>query len=174
MIVATGAGATGEDEADGKFTVSGLVDALRGAEGPFAVWCFGLGLYAAAFSSALTVALGAALCCASLLAAGAAEPEWAMPHGRHARAVILGVCLVAFVVGASGAPALPVVLVAQVTNGVLLPVVALCLVLCFEDARARGGAGRLEARLGARRGSTLAPVWKLRRRPVLGARREKP
>ena len=42
LIVATGAGVRDETD-DSSFTVAGLVDALRGAEGSLAVWCFGLG-----------------------------------------------------------------------------------------------------------------------------------
>ena len=36
---------------DGSYSVETLVDALREAEGKVAVFAFGLGLYAAAFSS---------------------------------------------------------------------------------------------------------------------------
>ncbi|KAH8067052.1 hypothetical protein JL720_12562 [Aureococcus anophagefferens] len=106
---------------------------LRAAEGGFAVACFGLGLYAAAFSSALTVALGAALCCASLLAHDDDDRRWRQPDGPYTRGVIVFVVLVAVVVGSSGASTVGVVLMAQVINGVLLPVVALCLVLCYND-----------------------------------------
>ena len=50
--------------------------------------------------------------------------------------MIVGVTGFAAVVGAAGAPTVPVVLCAQVVNGILLPVVALCLVLCVEAPRA--------------------------------------
>jgi hypothetical protein len=63
------------------------------------------------------------------------DATWKPPFGKYARAVILGVNFAAFLVGASGAPTVPVVLVAQVVNGLLLPVVALCLVLCFESPK---------------------------------------
>ena len=73
----------------------------------------------------LTVALGAALCLGSLLLSDKDDAAWKPPFGKYARAVILGVNFIAFLVGASGAPTVPVVLVAQVVNGLLLPVVAL-------------------------------------------------
>ncbi|KAH8065071.1 hypothetical protein JL722_1970 [Aureococcus anophagefferens] len=133
LIVATGAGVARHVDDDGAFSVESLVDALRAAEGGFAVACFGLGLYAAAFSSALTVALGAALCCASLLAHDDDDRRWRQPDGPYTRGVIVFVVLVAVVVGSSGASTVGVVLMAQVINGVLLPVVALCLVLCYND-----------------------------------------
>ena len=133
LIVATGAGVARHVDDDGAFSVESLVDALRAAEGGFAVACFGLGLYAAAFSSALTVALGAALCCASLLAHDDDDKRWRQPDGPYTRGVIVFVVVVAVVVGSSGASTVGVVLMAQVINGVLLPVVALCLVLCYND-----------------------------------------
>ena len=142
LIVATGAGvarhearADDGDVGDGPFSVERLVDTLRRAEGDTAVMCFGLGLWAAAFSSALTVALGAAQCCASLLAESDDDADWAVPDGRRARAVVLLVVAIAVVVGASGASTVDVVLAAQVVNGLLLPVVALCLVLCYNDPK---------------------------------------
>ena len=134
LIAATGAGVARRGDVDGSYSVETLVDALREAEGKGAVFAFGFGLYAAAFSSTLTVALGAALCLGSLLS-DKDDNNWQPPFGKYARAVILGVNFAAFLVGASGAPTVPVVLVAQVVNGLLLPVVALCLVLCFESPK---------------------------------------
>ncbi|KAH8048681.1 hypothetical protein JL720_15797 [Aureococcus anophagefferens] len=55
------------------------------------------------------------------------------PDGPYTRGVIVFVVLVAVVVGSSGASTVGVVLMAQVINGVLLPVAALCLVLCYND-----------------------------------------
>ena len=124
LIAATGAGVARRGDVDGSYSVETLVDALREAEGKVAVFAFGLGLYAAAFSSTLTVALGAALCFGSLLSSEN-DPTWQPPFGKYARAVILGVNFAAFS-WRSGAPTVPVVLVAQVVNGLLLPVVALC------------------------------------------------
>ena len=137
LIAATGAGVARRGNVDGSYSVETLVDALREAEGSVAVFAFGLGLYAAAFSSCLTVALGAALCVGTLLSHGD-DPKWRPSHGTYARLVVLGVNAIAFIVGSSGAPTVPVVLVAQVVNGLLLPVVALCLVLCYESPKVMG------------------------------------
>ena len=53
------------------------------------VWCrviqylFGVGLFAASLSSALTVALGAAIACQSLLSTGPADESWAPDSKRY-------------------------------------------------------------------------------------------
>ena len=58
---------TGIDHDGDTFTVSDLTDTLKRTEGAMAGLCFGAGMYAAAFSSALTVALGASLTLQSLV-----------------------------------------------------------------------------------------------------------
>lgn len=61
---------TGVGHAPGsQFAVSDVTETMRRNEGPAIALCFAIGLYAAAFSSALTVALGASLTAQSLLAA---------------------------------------------------------------------------------------------------------
>ena len=141
---------------DGSYSVETLVDALREAEGKVAVFAFGLGLYAAAFSSTLTVALGAALCLGSLLS-DKDDATWKPPHGKNARFVILGVNFAAFLVGASGAPTVPVVLIAQVVNGLLLPVVA-----CVEIKTLRRVRAESSRRPPRHRRDACSMAWRCR------------
>jgi len=219
FVVATGAGVNRGDD-DNSFTIESLSNTLKETEGAFAGLMFGGGLYAAAFSSALAVALGASLTLQSLLAhhhgpqrlpqgpavagvtdrpgeecpttvanpvvahaggpragaassrtrsdsqealstesqtAAVAEASNAPPSGQLAsqqpvartkrhkefgpwsddgvyyRGVMLFVCAVGVGVGASGTDTIVVVFAAQVVNGLLLPVIASCLLVCLND-----------------------------------------
>lgn len=67
FIVVTGTGVKKDSGDDDEFTITDLTDTLKREEGSTASYGFGAGLYAAAYSSAISVALGAALTCQSLL-----------------------------------------------------------------------------------------------------------
>mmetsp|Transcript_57485 Transcript_57485/g.108171 ORF Transcript_57485/g.108171 Transcript_57485/m.108171 type:complete len:251 (+) Transcript_57485:392-1144(+) len=57
---------------------------------------------------------------------------WA-ENGRYYKGLIVGICAVAFAVGASGASTIAVVFTAQIVNGFLLPCVSTCLLVCLND-----------------------------------------
>ena len=199
FIVVTGTGVGDADDYDdddsSDFTIEDLTSTLKRTEGKSAAYGFGFGLYAAAYSSAISVALGASLTCQSLLgrqpevpaksqrpqllsdqqrrqddshsqqdqqggSSGgqvqspvkpasrlAAEPgapvsdevgeepdSW-HEKGTYFRGIIALLVLISFVVGASGADTIEVIFTAQVVNGFLLPIIALCLFVCLNDER---------------------------------------
>ena len=199
FIVVTGTGvadADDDDNDDADFTIEDLTSTLKRVEGKSASYGFGVGLYAAAYSSAISVALGAALTCQSLLgrqpevpaksqrpqlpsdqqrrrddshsqpdqqggsSGGSQVQSPVKPANRHAaepgayvsdevgeesdswhekgtyfRGLIALLVLISFVVGASGADTIEVIFTAQVVNGFLLPIIALCLFVCLNDER---------------------------------------
>jgi Mn2+/Fe2+ NRAMP family transporter len=100
---------------------------LKPLLGPVASSFFGLGLMAAGTSSALTAPLAAAVA-----VGGVSGWEPNLRSGRY-RAVILIVILVGTVSGLMGFRPLAAIILAQVTNGILLPVVALFLLLAMND-----------------------------------------
>ncbi len=106
----------------------------KGAEVSLAV-----GLLAAGFTSAITAPLAAALTARSLLSA-ADDPRWAerSPRFRGVWAVVLATGM-AF--GIAGLRPIPVIILAQAFNGLLLPLVALFLWIAMNDRALLGGRG---------------------------------
>lgn len=106
----------------------------RGAEASLAV-----GLFAAGFSSAITAPLAAAIT-ARTLVGGSHRPEWSERSPRF-RAVWLGVLLFGVGFGIAGVQPIPVIILAQAFNGLLLPMVALFLWLTMNDRSLLGEHG---------------------------------
>ncbi len=100
---------------------------------------FGLGLFAAGFTSAITAPLAAALAARSLLA-GADDERWSTNSLRF-RSVWMVVLAAGMVFGISGVRPVPVIILAQAFNGLLLPLVALFLWITMNDRRFLGDAG---------------------------------
>lgn len=120
---------------EGRFGFDTLAATLAGRLGPWAGPLFGAGLFAAGFSSSITAPLAAALTARSLrrpAEAGHTDRSW--PY----RAVWLAVLLTGVVFGFSGAAPIPIILVAQAFNGVLLPLLAAFLFLVVNDRRVLG------------------------------------
>ncbi|MCG6948927.1 MAG: divalent metal cation transporter, partial [Acidobacteria bacterium] len=112
-----------------------LADRLgRGAELSLAV-----GLFAAGFTSAVTAPLAAALTARSLLG-GKNDPRWREISGRY-RAVWIGVLLTGMAFGVADVQPIPVIILAQAFNGVLLPLVAVFLWLAVNDRDLLGERG---------------------------------
>ncbi|KAH8066893.1 hypothetical protein JL721_7883 [Aureococcus anophagefferens] len=125
LIVATGAGVARHVDDDGAFSVE-PVDALRRRgrlrRGLLRARPVRGGVLERADRRARRGALLRRRCSAR----DGDDRRWRQPDGPYTRGVIVFVVLVAVVVGSSGASTVGVVLMAQVINGVLLPVVALC------------------------------------------------
>jgi manganese transport protein len=106
----------------------------RGAEVSLAV-----GLFAAGFTSAITAPLAAALTARSLLGA-AGDPRWG-ERGARFRAVWAGVLATGVAFGVAGLRPIPVIILAQAFNGLLLPMVALFLWVAMNDRGLLGDRG---------------------------------
>lgn len=103
---------------------------------------FCIGLYAAAYSSAITVALGAALSAKQVFFDGREKEELPPAQcgctanarwdstGLYFRGVLAACVGFGVLVSAAGLPTVEVIIVAQVVNGLLLPAITVCLYVC--------------------------------------------
>lgn len=133
-IVVVGAAVTGA------FSFDALAELLENRLGSWARVLFGTGLFAAGISSAITAPLAAGITARSLFARSERDARWSDRSWRF-RAVWGGVLAVGVFFGLSGLKPIPVIILAQALNGVLLPVVAVFLLLAVNDRRLMGEAG---------------------------------
>jgi Mn2+/Fe2+ NRAMP family transporter len=98
----------------------------QGAEASLAI-----GLFAAGFTSAITAPLAAALTARSLLENND-DPMWTETSMRY-RAVWLGVLVIGMAFGIADVRPIPVIILAQAFNGLLLPLVAVFLWIAMND-----------------------------------------
>lgn len=104
----------------GTFTFEALGATLSNQLAPWAGYLFGVGLFAAGLTSAVTAPLAAAITAQSIF------PEWkegSLPY----RLVWIIVLCTGFVLGITHVQPIPVILAAQAFNGMLLPVVVFML-----------------------------------------------
>jgi len=113
----------------------GAVLAERLGEGAEA--SFALGLFAAGFTSAITAPLAAALTVRSLAGGGSRWDE----RSVRFRAVWGSVLAIGMAFGISGLRPIPVIILAQAFNGLLLPLVAVFLWTAVNDRRLLGEGG---------------------------------
>jgi len=116
-----------------------LADVLAERLGPGAEASLALGLFAAGFTSAITAPLAAAITARSLLGENN-DPRWAEGTLRF-RAVWLGVLATGMAFGIVGARPIPVIILAQAFNGLLLPLVAVFLWIAVNDRDLLGETG---------------------------------
>lgn len=121
----------------GEFSYEALGAALGSELGGWAEGLFALGLFAAGFSSAVTAPLAAAVTARSVFADGQEDPAWKERSWRY-RAVWLTVLATGAVFGLSGVRPVPVIVLAQALNGVLLPVAAVFLLVAVNDRQLVG------------------------------------
>jgi Mn2+/Fe2+ NRAMP family transporter len=109
-----------------------LADRLgQGAEASLAI-----GLFAAGFTSAVTAPLAAALTARSLLGEKD-DPNWTETSLRY-RAVWIGVLFTGMAFGLANAKPIPIIILAQAFNGLLLPLVAVFLWVAVTDRELLG------------------------------------
>ncbi|MEE8524965.1 MAG: Nramp family divalent metal transporter [Thermoanaerobaculia bacterium] len=118
----------------GEFSFAEVARVLSGELGAWAAPLFAAGLFAAGFSSAITAPLAAAITARSLLAADPEDRRWNDRSWRY-RAVWLAVLATGASFGIAGVEPVPVILLAQVLNGTLLPVAAVFLFVMMNDRR---------------------------------------
>lgn len=109
----------------GDFSFQNVAQTLAARLGNWAGFLFAFGLFAAGFSSALMAPLAAAITGRSLL-------NWSERSGVY-RATWLGTLAVGLVFGLMGAKPVPIILLAQVANGLLLPVVTVFLLIAVNN-----------------------------------------
>ncbi len=121
--------ATGENLAS-RDLAAPLADSLSAS----ATWVVGIGYAAAGLSSAITAPLAAALAVAGVLGWGDTRSTWRF------RAVWASVLLVGVGLASFGAKLVALILLAQVTNGLLLPLIAGLLLWLANDQSLLGDA----------------------------------
>jgi Mn2+/Fe2+ NRAMP family transporter len=104
-----------------------LGDRLGGGAGA----SLAIGLFAAGFTSAITAPLAAAITARSLLGEQD-DPRWSEGSLRY-RAVWLGVLVIGMAFGIANARPIPVIILAQAFNGLLLPLIAVFLWIAMND-----------------------------------------
>jgi len=109
-----------------------LGDRLGGGAGA----SLAIGLFAAGFTSAVTAPLAAALTARSLLGEKD-DPKWIESSLRY-RAVWLGVLVTGMAFGIADVRPIPVIILAQAFNGLLLPLVAVFLWIAMNDRNLLG------------------------------------
>ncbi len=108
-----------------------LSQALTYNIGPYAVYVFGFGMFAAGFSSAITAPLASAITARSLFDTKS-NPKW-KTKGLYFRLIYLGVLLVGLIFGLADVKPIPAIILAQALNGLILPFVSIFLIYVIND-----------------------------------------
>ena len=115
---------------EGSMTFDLVASAISDQMGPVGGVLFGVGLFAAGITSALTAPLAAAITGKTLLAGKGRD--WRENTFSY-RSIWIFVLLTGFIIGISGLKPIPVIILAQAVNGFLLPFVAVFLLLVVND-----------------------------------------
>ena len=115
----------------GEFTYESLANALTYKIGPFAVYVFGFGMFAAGFSSAITAPLVSAITAKSFFEEKD-ENKW-RTQGQYYKLVYIGVLLVGLGFGFAQVKPIPAIIIAQALNGLILPFLSVFLIFVIND-----------------------------------------
>lgn len=116
----------------GELSYQAIEQAITARTNGWAGGLFGWGLFAAGFTSAITAPLASAITIKTIF--GNDSPQW-QPKGRAYRLVWVSVMLFGASFGLAGVKPIPVILLAQAANGLLLPLVSVFLFLVVNDPR---------------------------------------
>jgi len=111
------------------FSFSNLYNYLVNQNGSFMGWLFAIGLFAAGFTSTITASLAGALTVKSIHKEGA---SWQEKTFKYQRIWIL-VLMVGVIVGMSGLKPIPVIILAQAANGLILPLLTYAIWLVLNS-----------------------------------------
>jgi len=117
----------------GQFTFEALALALSDRLGNWAYALLGVGLFGAGISSTLTAALAASITAQSLLSKPGSNQKWGEQTLRF-RSVWLSVLLIGVIFGFLNFQPVPVIILAQALNGIILPLIAIILFLIINNS----------------------------------------
>ncbi len=120
---------------DGEFSFAGLAATLSQANGSWMATVFAIGLFAAGFTSSITAPLAAAI---TLQSVGGKDKDWSETGIRYRMGWGL-VLLTGLIFGVTGIKPIPVIILAQAANGLILPVIAVFLWLICNNRKLMGG-----------------------------------
>lgn len=123
----------------GAYSYEALANALNGKLGGMGALLFGLGLFAAGFSSAITAPLAAAVTAQSMFSSEGNGRDWSAKSVNF-KLVWGAVLLVGTIFSIIGIRPIPAIILAQAINGVLLPVVTIALLFAANDKALLGAA----------------------------------
>lgn len=123
----------------GTYSYEALATALNGKLGGAGVILFGLGLFAAGFSSSITAPLAAAVTAQSMFSGENGLSDWSSKSFNF-KWVWGSVLLVGTIFSIIGIRPIPAIILAQAINGVLLPVVTIALLFAANDKALLGAA----------------------------------
>lgn len=140
LIMIVGSGSAKEADDLGKFNIGLLADAIEHYFGKVGTFAFALGFVAAALSSMLTVVLGIVSAAEGLVLSPKDGESGALPKipRRAFWSIAFSTVLVAMAAIIANLPRVTVILVAQLFNGILLPVYSLALLMCITDRQFMG------------------------------------
>ncbi|MGM0460356.1 MAG: NRAMP family divalent metal transporter [Bacteroidota bacterium] len=116
----------------GEFTFEELASTLSAQLGGFGPWLLGIGLFGAGLSSSLTAALAASITAKSLLSKPSNHHKWLESSHRY-RTVWISVLGIGLLFGVMQLQPVPVIILAQALNGIILPVIAVILFLLMNN-----------------------------------------
>lgn len=116
----------------GEFTFEELASTLSAQLGGFGPWLLGIGLFGAGLSSSLTAALAASITAKSLLSKPSNDHKWS-ENGLRFRTVWMSVLGIGLLFGVIQLQPVPVIILAQALNGIILPVIAVILFLLMNN-----------------------------------------
>lgn len=122
----------------GEFSFESLADTLNSELGSGANLLLAFGLFGAGLSSALTAALAASITAKSLLSVDPKDPNWS-EDGKWFRGVWGGVLATGLLFGLIQLQPVPIIILAQALNGVILPIIAVILFLLMNSERVLPG-----------------------------------
>ena len=125
---------------DGGFGFAALSSVIAERLGGWAASLFAVGLLSAGLSTAVTAPLAAAVTARSLFARPSEPGHWARRSWRY-RGVWFGVLATGAAFGLSGVRPVPVIVLAQALNGIVLPLATAFLLVAVNDRRIVGRAG---------------------------------
>lgn len=118
----------------GSFSFEALSEALTSQLGGWAAVLFGVGLFSAGLSSSLTAALAASVTAKSILRDESSSAKW-QADGIYFRSVWIGVLCIGLFFGIINVQPIPVIILAQALNGLILPVIAVMLIILINHSR---------------------------------------
>ncbi|MGW8121863.1 Nramp family divalent metal transporter [Roseivirga echinicomitans] len=129
-LISTAILLAGTSVTDG-FSFEKLSSVLRNEHGVWMSYTFAIGLFAAGFTSSITAPLAAAI---TLKSVAKTEKGWEA-QGKNYRLAWGSVLLTGLVFGMTGIKPIPVIILAQAANGLILPIIAIFLWLICNNQR---------------------------------------
>lgn len=121
---------------DGEFTYAALGQTLGNKLGPWAIWFFGFGLFAAGFSSSITAPLASAITARDLFQHKNPK-RWAQ-NGIYFKAIWALVLITGVGFGLAGFKPIPAIIAAQALNGLILPFISIFLWFAINNSKLMG------------------------------------